>query len=254
MDKLRPVIGITPSFEPHGSNSDPNRLHGIHRLDDNYARAVRLSGGLPLILPTTREIQVVTDYLQAVDGLIFSGGGDVNPILYGEDPIPQLQTVDPSRDEFELGLCKEALNHNIPILAICRGVQLLNVAAGGKLVQDISHCVPKALQHRQQAPIWHGSHVIEITPDSLLAQLMKTTQAQVNSSHHQAVGDVAPGFRVTARTSDGVIEAIESLHHDFVIGVQFHPEGMYESYDYAAALFLGFVEACQTVKKLRVEG
>lgn len=249
MTLLRPVVGITCKFEPHGANNDPYRIHGNHWLDENYAHAIRASGGLPVMLPNTREPDVWMQYLRMLDAVLFTGGVDVDPGEFGQEPVAQLGQVDPVRDAFELGLCREALELDVPILAICRGVQVLNIAAGGTLVQDIPRSVPDALQHRQQAPTWHPSHGIEVEPNSVLARLLGRTLLRVNSFHHQAIEMVAPGFRATARTSDGVIEAMESQRHKFVVGVQFHPEGMFGFSDPIDALFRGLVEACKGVSE-----
>ncbi|MDA1192625.1 MAG: gamma-glutamyl-gamma-aminobutyrate hydrolase family protein [Candidatus Poribacteria bacterium] len=246
---IRPVVGITCQFDPSPSNRSAETMDGTHRLPDAYVRAVREAGGLPILLPTTHASEVRVEYLRTVDALIFSGGGDLDPYLFGEDPIPALGDVDPLRDEFELGLCEDALDMNLPILGICKGSQVINLVAGGTVIQDIADAIPDPIQHRQRAAIWYGSHRVEIASDSLLCRLMNTNVARVNSFHHQSIGEVAQGFRAVAHTADGVIEAIESIRHEFVVGVQWHPEGMFEATSEAMGLFTGLIEACRNVRE-----
>jgi putative glutamine amidotransferase len=241
----RVIIGITASFEPSGSGGPPGRREGSHVLPEAYVRAVGLAGGTAVILPSGSGGLSAEECLATVDGLILSGGGDVAPLRFGEEPIPALGPVDPIRDEVELALCCAALSFDIPVLAICRGAQVLNVAAGGTVLQDIAAVVPKPLQHQQSAPIWHPSHTIDVVPESLLSQALGATRMAVNSFHHQAVGVVAPGFRAAAHAADGVIEAVESLDRTFVAGVQFHAEGMADTSPEIARLFRAFVAAAR---------
>lgn len=249
MSVIRPLVGITCQFDPSPSNRNPQTMDGVHRLSESYCRAIRESGGLPILLPTTPVPEARVEYLRAVDALVFSGGGDIDPSEFGEEPHPALGNVDPLRDDFEMALCRDALDLNLPILAICKGSQVLNVVAGGTILQDIAAFVPSPLQHAQKSPAWRGSHRVEIAPGSLLAKWMGGESARVNSFHHQSIGKVGAGFRATARTSDGVIEAIESLTHDFVVGVQFHPEGMFDASEAAAGLFRGLIEACRVSRE-----
>jgi putative glutamine amidotransferase len=145
----------------------------------------------------------------------------------------------------EMQLTQKALNQDLPIFAICRGIQMLNVATGGTLYQDIASDIPSALCHSQKGAGWYASHTIDIVPDSRLHQIIGNTTARVNSFHHQAVKDVGEGLTITARTKDGVIEAIESPTHRFALGVQYHPEMMWERHPDALNLFTTFVKACQ---------
>jgi putative glutamine amidotransferase len=254
MHRLSPIIGITAKWEYASSSGDPSRVDGTHLLPETYVRSVRAAGGLPVLLPATFDSDACAEYLSLCDGILFSGGGDVNPALFGEEPTRSLGTVDPLRDAFERNLCQEALALDIPIFAICRGVQLLNVAAGGTLIQDIPSSFPNALQHAQKSPLWHPSHAITLEPDTLLYRLLGVPSLYVNSFHHQAVGVVAPGFRVSARSSDGIVEAIESTRHRFALGVQFHPEGSGDRDPKMRALFAGFVEEARSARRRLASG
>ncbi|SHF19374.1 putative glutamine amidotransferase [Desulforamulus putei DSM 12395] len=227
-----PVIGITSSYD---------RESGRTFLSRYYVQAVEAAGGLPLVLPCILSEGMVDKILGAIDGLLLSGGVDVDPLLFGEEPHPAMGDICPQRDRFELALTKRALAMDMPILAICRGIQVLNVAAGGTLCQDIGSAIRNPLKHDQLAPRWYGTHTIHILADSKLAAVWGDTLV-VNSFHHQAVDRVAEGFRATAWSADGVVEGMESTVHSFVVGVQCHPECMYQD-PRILALFKSFVEA-----------
>jgi len=194
----------------------------------------------------------VDDALSGVDGLMLTGGDDVAPPIYGEEPHPTITDAEPGRDEFEIGLVKAARERGVPIFAICRGVQVLNVACGGTLVQDIPSLVTGALTHDLPVPpnqSYSLAHEIWLEKDSLLSLLMRerlsdTDACEVNSRHHQAVKDLAPGFRVCATAPDGVIEAIEDPERRFCLGVQWHPENFFRTGEFRP-LFEGFLEAAQ---------
>jgi len=190
--------------------------------------------------------------LSGVDGLLLTGGDDVAPPIYGEQPHATVTEAEPGRDEFEIGLVKAALERGVPIFAICRGVQVLNVACGGTLVQDIPSQVTGALAHDLPVPpnqSYSLAHEIWLEKDSLLSNLMRerlsdTDACEVNSRHHQAVKDLAPGFLVSATAPDGVIEAIENPAKRFCLGVQWHPENFFRTGEFRP-LFEGFLEAAQ---------
>jgi putative glutamine amidotransferase len=177
---------------------------------------------------------------------LLSGGGDIDPLLFGQEPHQKIGSVDRLRDEMELQLTRKALDQDLPIFATCRGIQVLSVAADGTVYQDIaSEMAPPTLCHMQKGPGWYASHTIDILPGSRLHQIIGSTITRVNSFHHQAVRDVGKGFIATAHTRDGVIEAIESPTHRFVLGVECHPELMWERHPDALNLFTAFVKACQ---------
>jgi putative glutamine amidotransferase len=192
----------------------------------------------------------VANALEGIDGLMLTGGDDVDPALYDQTPHDAALEIDRERDEFEIPLVKGARDRGLPILAICRGVQVLNVAAGGTLVQDIPSQVTGALEHRLTVPPhtpFELAHEIWIDKDTLLSRLMSdrlsgADTCDVNSRHHQAVGQVAPGFRVSATAPDGVVEAIEDSSSRFCLGVQWHPENFWRTGEFRP-LFEGFLDA-----------
>jgi putative glutamine amidotransferase len=218
------------------------------KLED-YRQAVIHVGGEVRILERS---MTPVDALNGIGGLLLPGGGDVEPARYGEEPHPSLVDVEPLRDEFEIALVREARSRNLPIFAICRGLQVLNVAFGGTLVQDIPSQVPGALEHRLAVPPHEAfalAHEVWIDKDTKLARLMSerlggADTCDVNSRHHQAVKQVAPNFHVSATAPDGVIEAIEDPSAPFCLAVQWHPENFWRTGEFRP-LFETFVEAAQ---------
>lgn len=211
--RKKPVIGISSYVE--GATA---------KLGMTYVESVRLAGGLPFIIPLTVDTAQIADIVANIDGLVLTGGEDVSPFLFGEEPHKNLGTVVPDRDIFDIELCRAAIKAGKPVLAICRGEQVLNVALGGSLYQDIPTQVEGAVQHSQKAPRDYGSHTIRIAENSLLYKLLGVNEIKVNSFHHQGVKDLGKDLKVTATAPDGVIEAIE-IEGAPVLGVQFHPEG-----------------------------
>lgn len=209
-----------------------------------YAAAVEAAGGIPVVLPVLAPGKAA-EVLAHLQGLLLSGGVDLDPSHYGEDPLPGLGRVTPERDAFELALARQALAAGVPVLGICRGVQVLNVAAGGSLFQDLGSQLKKVLKHRQEAPRWHESHAVRLDPSSRMAAILGVTEARVNSFHHQAVRVVAPGLRAAAWAPDGVIEAVESADGRFALGVQWHPEEMWNRYPLHLKPFSALVEAAR---------
>jgi putative glutamine amidotransferase len=216
------------------------------RIED-YRQSIVHVGGDVRVLDHSMP---VADALAGIDGLVLTGGTDVAPALYGEPPHPSVVDVDPARDEFEIGLVAEARRRGLPILAICRGIQVLNVACGGTLVQDVPSQVKGALEHRLTVPPhepYSLAHEVWLNKDTLLARLMRerlsdTDACDVNSRHHQAVRQVAAGFEVSATAPDGIVEAIEDPAADFCLGVQWHPENFWRTGEFRP-LFEGFLEA-----------
>jgi putative glutamine amidotransferase len=194
--------------------------------------------------------------LEGAEGLLLTGGDDVAPTRYGEQAHPAVVEVAPDRDEFEIALVREARRRNMPVFAICRGIQVLNVACGGSLIQDIPSQMPGGLEHKWSVPPhqpYDLAHEIWIEKESLLAALMRerlndADSCEVNSRHHQAVKDVAPGFRVSATAPDGIIEAIEDPAARFCLGVQWHPENFWRTGEFRP-LFEGFVEAARAFEQ-----
>nr|WP_245553015.1 gamma-glutamyl-gamma-aminobutyrate hydrolase family protein [Brevibacillus massiliensis] len=238
MNRLRPpVIGIVTSkmFFPG------NTLDRYMYVSSGYVEGIARSGGIPVLLPLMeRPDAPVRDMAAAVDGIILSGGEDPAPHLYGEQPLPGLGEVDYERDLAELALIKEAVALKKPLLGICRGMQILNVALGGTLLQDIPTQVSGALQHSQKGSRQYGAHTVRLSPGFILDALGQT-EVLVNTSHHQAVKEAAPGLRVTGTAPDGVIEAIES-DDAMIVGVQWHPERMWAHDDRMLRIAKAFVE------------
>jgi putative glutamine amidotransferase len=190
-----------------------------------YVRAVLRAGGVPLILPPLIGAAHTAELLDAVDGLVLTGGEDVDPAHFGQPPHAALGEVDPVRDVFELALFREATARGMPALAICRGIQLVNVALGGSLWQDLPSELPAALPHSQNTGRDDRSHPVAITPGSRLARALGGERCEVNSFHHQAIRDLAPGLVATAHAPDGVIEGAESASgRPWLLAVQWHPE------------------------------
>lgn len=189
-----------------------------------FVTAVQKAGGLPIILPIGEE-QAAADYISKIDKLLLAGGQDISPDLFGEDPHPKLEETNRSRDLFELVLIKEAIKQNKPIFAVCRGMQLLNIALGGTLYQDLSLYSDWKVKHGQQpTQPQFATHDIQIEKNSILYPLLGE-RYRVNSYHHQALNTVASSLKITARSSDGIAEAIESENpKQRILGVQWHPE------------------------------
>ena len=209
-----PIIGLTGNFR----DSDCT-------LAEGYYQSILKAGGTPLIIPSYDDIHALINTLDHLDGLLLTGGADINPLYLGEEPIKELHSINPRRDRQELLLTKLAADRQIPILGICRGIQTMNAAFGGTLYQDIHMQIEGTrIKHDQDLERSYASHTVAIEPDSLLHQLFGTDTIAVNSFHHQAVKEVATGFRVCARSIDGVIEAMESTEYKSMLGVQWHPE------------------------------
>ncbi|HBK84868.1 MAG TPA: peptidase C26 [Firmicutes bacterium] len=217
----------------------------IQRQNETYIQAVLKAGGVPLLLPAIAPEDVIMAYADVVDGLIVSGGPDIDPQYFGEQPIPELGAVNPVMDACECVLIRRVLELDKPILGICRGAQVMNVVAGGTLYQDLQSALPKVLKHDQEQPRWYPSHAVRLAEGSMLAEIFQAEELKVNSFHHQAVARVAPGFVATAHAEDNVIEAVESQKHRFAIGVQWHPEGMWNQAANYDSLFAAFVQATE---------
>ncbi len=230
----KPLIGIACSF-----NSKENQ----YNMGITYVESVKKAGGIPVLLTFVKG-DAVAELVEHLDGLLLSGGPDMDPSFFGEEPHPRLGGISPERDVFESEICREAMNRGIPILGICRGCQLINIVAGGNIFQDIPSQVSGAIKHGQDAPRWHASHSARLRPGTKLAAIMGEDTIRVNSYHHQSVKDVAPNWLVSAVATDGVIEAIEDTTHPFRLGIQWHPECFYE-YTAFDALFQAFIGACR---------
>ena len=224
------IIAIAPS----------SKLH-------DYDEAVRRAGGEARVLDPARDRPA--DVVRSSGGVLLSGGGDVLPSIYGAATHATFSAAEAGRDEYEIELVRRALEADLPVFAICRGVQVLNVALGGTLVQDIPDEISRSIDHMVREPRVAIAHDVWMAPDSLVERLMraridKGDDCAVNSRHHQAVKDLGEGLVSTATAPDGVIEAIENPSHRFCLGVQWHPENFYRTGEFRP-LFEGFVEACK---------
>lgn len=232
-----PIIGITGdvTFAKFFSIF-LNKRAGINEA---YVKAVSRTSGIPIILPVSHE-KNAKKLISTVNGLILSGGNDVSPEIYGEEPLSKLSELNPLRDEFEIALLKEAIKQNKPVLGICRGFQLLNTAFGGTLYQDVSYNESCNLQHMQQTEPIFPIHSVDIKEGSIIYSILGGS-VRVNSLHHQMIKNVSPDFHEVAWSKDGVIEAIEKNDGSFVIGIQWHPEIMSETSDLMQGIFNRFV-------------
>lgn len=245
---MRPLIGITCWLET--ATTGQERLF----VPRNYFRAVEKAGGTPVMLPFVASEEAAGAVLARLDGLLLSGGVDVDPRLYGELPLPQLGRIDPERDAAELAFIRVAMEQQLPLLAICRGIQSLAVAMGGSLYQDIPRQLPGAMKHSQEAPRWADTHGVRLVPGSHLEQLLGAGEVAVNSFHHQAVKGVPAGFVVSATADDGVIEGIECPRHPFAVGVQWHPEEFTQHSSVFDGLFRGLVDAARARREAAPAG
>lgn len=236
----RPSIAITPD----ASLATPESPFVKYDLKAAYAEAVLRAGGLPFILPYTDDRALIEQYLDRVSGLLITGGAfDIPPEAYGAQARPGLGELKQARTNFELAMLKLALQRKLPVLGICGGMQLLNVAFGGTLLQDIATEWPQARPHEQKHDRTQPQHPIEVKDQTLLSECVGGKgQLMVNSTHHQAVKDVGAGLLVAASAPDGVVEAIETIAKDqFALGVQWHPELMLDSVPPNLGIYKAFV-------------
>ena len=211
--KRSPLIGISTDISPKRT-----------AVNTAYVQSVILSGGIPYMIPVTDNVEILRQIVSQLDGIVFTGGEDIQPIYYGDLPYEKLEEVSPARDTFDLMVLKMAADRNIPILGICRGLQLMNVAFGGTLYQDLPTQHPSSVNHRQEESGTTPTHPISIIKESKLAEITGQEVLQVNTFHHQAIRKLAPGFKITAWAPDSIAEAIEAYPIRQMIGVQFHPE------------------------------
>ena len=245
---MKPVIGVTPDFNA-GDRKDMGGQEPTYFLRARYIRAIEELGGIPLILPLVAGRGSRQRLLDGVDGLLITGSGpDLPPNLYGERQRYQFPLVSARRSDFELELVHHARKQEVPLLGICGGMQTLNVACGGTLFQDIPAQVPHAQDHRQKSKATAVSHSVAVTPRSLLRKIVNRATLMVNSSHHQSVKTVAPSLAASAVSPDGIIEAIESPSHRFLLAIQWHPEFLFERHVAHRRLFEALLRAARRTR------
>ena len=236
----RPIIGITP----HRNLEKPQIL-----LRETYINSIIRAGGLPVVLPCVQDEQMILELLNNVDGILLSGGVDIHPKRYGEDVHPACGEIDEIRDEFELLLVKHAIRRNMPVFGICRGFQVICVALGATLFQDIESQlgIPRA-NHRQPEPFDDPVHTVRFKEGGLFERITQTPLMPANSMHHQAVKDAGEKLKIEGITMDGIVEAVSMVGNESVFGVEFHPEHLDHYSDFAARIFDYFIERAKAFK------
>ena len=243
---MAPVIGITATLKEDPEGIDTRPLGGFVRADLDYVEGVAQAGGAPIILPPI--VEAAGSLVESIDGLLLSGGSDLDPSYYGEKPLLEMGVTIPERDAFEMEILGHALERGIPVFGICRGLQVLNVALGGTLYQDLpTQFDAEAFKHRQNTPKRQPTHEVEVDVNSRVGEVVGSRNLKVNSYHHQAVKDLADGLVVCGRSRDGVVEAVEArnLSEQWLLAVQWHAEAMRESGQEHRSLFEAHVEAAR---------
>ena len=239
-----PLIGITTSLTVDKS---PERAY----VNIAYIRAVQDAGGIPVLLPPHLTAEARSTLWERLNGLVLTGGGDIEPSRFEQPRHPKTDEVAPARDELELGLTRRALDEDVPLFAICRGIQVLNVALGGTLIQDLPSERPSAIAHSQREPRHEATHAVKVMGEGTrLGRVLGSLEVQVNSMHHQAIDRLGFGLREVAWAPDGVIEGVEMPGDDhFVLGVQWHPEELVGHDQAARNLFTALVEAARQPRR-----
>lgn len=234
----RPLIGLVTGLNKEGS---------YEMVHNGYMQALLACGAMPAALPLTSDPAALADMIDMMDGFLFTGGGDIDPRLFGEQTRDVCGAIDPTRDAMELPLARMlAARPDKPVLGICRGFQVMNVALGGTLYQDLTADAGRSvIAHRQKQPDCYTSHSVTLAQDAILAHIAGSTEISVNSLHHQAVNRLGEGMRATALAPDGIIEAAEFAGHPFYVGVQWHPERLWQNDDISVNIFRIFTNACR---------
>jgi putative glutamine amidotransferase len=246
---MKPIIGVTPDFNA-GDRKDWGGREPTYFLGARYVRAIEELGGVPLVLPLLADRPTRRRLLQQIDGLLLTGSGpDLPPSSYGERQRYPFKTVSERRANFELDMVHLAQRADLPLLGICGGMQTMNVACGGSLFQDIASQVSTSHTHRQRTRATNLSHTVAVEPGSLLRRIVRSVSMRVNSSHHQSVKAVAPSLIASALASDGIVEAIESPTHRFFLGIQWHPEFLFDRHPLHRRLFEAFLRAARATDR-----
>lgn len=239
---MRPLIGISSNVIAR-----PDPLPPVYGVSQAYSSAIERAGGIPVLIPPQTDPDAVRTLCERLDGILFTGGGDLDPATYGETRIEECGPAEPGRDALELALARLALNQGMPVFGICRGMQLLNVARGGTLYQDLKAQRPEDPPHPildYQGPRNALGHAIEVKPGSPLARIMAVTSLRVNSFHHQAVKAAGENVEILAWAEDGIPEGMIVSGHPYAVAVQFHPEDLAIADAASQNLFDAFVQAC----------
>ena len=238
---VAPLVGLPCYAAEVGRTHRP-----VYGNNQSYIHALLAAGATPLMIPPGLSSAALTALCAHLDGVLLSGGVDIDPALYGEETLAECGRIEPERDALELELTALALRRDMPVLGICRGIQVLNVACGGSLYQDIASQLPGSPEHaRSEQPRDFLSHSIRVEPDSRLAGILGATELRVNSLHHQAVKRPADSVRIVAWSSDGLAEGMELPDRRFVLAVQYHPEELAPTDERSRRLFEAFVQACR---------
>lgn len=238
---MQPLIGISCDLDPGTGREAKVPGRKLHLLYDHYVQAIAASGGIPLLLPTLAGHESPVAYAEILHGLLIPGSpADVDPALYGEEPHPRVGPINLGRTAFEIRMVLLARQRHLPVFGICGGAQVLNVALGGSLYQDIPSQVAKAYKHTGAS---ERAHTVDIVPGTRLSAILGLREMRVNSLHHQAVKAPGQGLTVSASSRDGVVEAVEVSDAAFVLGVQWHPEQLFADDDASRQLFSAFVQA-----------
>lgn len=236
----KPIIGISGSILVDEGGMFPGYRRAY--VNEDYVNAVLVNGGIPIIVPMNQDEEVIEQQINQIDGLILSGGHDVSPEYYKEEPLQKLGMTLSERDCFDFLLLKKAKEKNIPILGICRGSQIINVYHGGNLYQDLSYREGKTFKHWQGHDSDIVTHSVIINNNSQLYKMIGARELMVNSFHHQLIKEVPSNFTIAANAKDGVIEAIEAMDYRFLVGVQWHPEMLHKSETMMNGIFKKLIE------------
>ena len=233
----KPVIGILSRTYSKCIDSSYNYIG----VPSDYVESIIDAGGIPVVLPVTTDTRLIEKLIESIDGLLVPGGGDLNPLLYGEEPIIKQGEISDEIDKFDMEAVKIADDKGKPMIGICRGIQIINAVFGGSLYQDLSEAEGSYIKHEQQAKRNVASHTVNIKKNTVLYEIFGS-KTVTNSFHHQAVKDAASGFTVSALSCDGIVEAIEKTKPNFILGVQWHPEGMAKENNKMLEIFKKFIE------------
>ena len=232
---MKPIIALTAEIDENGAT----------KINHQYIKAIESVGGIPMVLPYTEDENTIRDYTEAADGFLFTGGVDIAPERYGEEKLDVCGEIQYKRDSFELSLLSEVLKCGKPVLAICRGAQLVNVGLGGTLYQDIPTEMPSEILHNQTEGRFAPSHTVRITDNTPLRTLMGTDAILGNSFHHQAIKTLGKGLEVMATADDGIIEAVRLRGYKYLRAYQWHPERLFETDAHNKRIFEDFIVACK---------